>query len=57
MMMAMFIKVTGRMIRHMEKEFIFIKMDQAILDNGFRMFSMVMVFKNGQMAPLMKGNY
>jgi len=54
MMMVMYTKEIGKMIKHMEKEFIFIRMDQAILDNGLKMFSMDMEFKNGQTVHLIK---
>lgn len=40
----------------MAKEFIFTRMDQAILENGLKMFSMGMGFKSGRMVLLMKGN-
>lgn len=56
MMMVMYTKEIGKMIKHMEKEFIFIRMDQAILDNGLKMFSMDTEFKNGQTVHLIKGN-
>ena len=53
---VIFIKAIGKMIKLMEKVYTFIKMDQVILDNGIKIYNMVLVFKNGLMAHLIKGN-
>jgi hypothetical protein len=53
--MEMFIKDNGKMIKHMEKACIQIMINQAIQDNGFKIFSMDLAFKNGLMDLLIKG--
>jgi hypothetical protein len=42
------------MIKHKEKEFIYIKMEHLILDNGLMTSNMVMGYKNGWMEHNMK---
>lgn len=49
MQMAMFMKANGRMIKHMGKVYILSMMDHAILENGYKICNMDMVFKNGMM--------
>jgi cell division protein FtsL len=51
----MYIKVNGKMIKHMEKVFIIIMMDQVILVNGSKIYNKVMEFKNGLMDHIIKG--
>jgi len=55
--MEMYMKANGKMIKHMEKESIIIMMAQATLDNGVKIFSRAMVFRNGLMHHHTKGNY
>jgi|LakMenE18May11ns_1017448.scaffolds.fasta_scaffold8723873_2 hypothetical protein len=47
-------KDNGSMIRHKEKEFICIKMEHPILENGLMISNMVMEYKNGWMVHNMK---
>lgn len=51
----MFIKDNGKMIKHMEKEFIIIMMDQVIQGNGVKIFNKVMEYKNGWMDHHTRG--
>ena len=46
MLMAMYMKDNGLMIRHMEKEYISTLTGQCILETGFKMYSMGMGCKN-----------
>ena len=51
----MYIKVNGLMIKHMEKVYIIIMMDQVIQVNGIKMYNKVMEQKNGLMGHIIKG--
>lgn len=53
--MVMYIKVNGLMIKHMEKVYIIIMMDQVIQVNGIKMYNKDMVSKNGLMDHIIKG--
>ena len=54
-LMEMYIKEIGKMIKLMEKEYIDIKMGRHMLDNGLRIYNMVMEYKNKVMVLLIKG--
>ena len=55
MPMGMSMKVNGRMIKHMAKEFTLKMMVPVILGSGLRIYSMVLVSKDGLTAPPTKG--
>lgn len=56
MLMEMFMKDNGKMIKLMEREYIDIKMAQFTLENGTKICNMVMEYKNRMILRLMKGN-
>jgi hypothetical protein len=55
MQMVMFIKDSGKTIKPMGKEFIYIKMELLILVNGLKIYNMVMESKNGSINRHIKG--
>jgi hypothetical protein len=55
MPMAMYIKGIGKTIRQMAMAYITTQMGQSIRDNGYRMNTMVMVFKNLQTVQFIMG--
>jgi len=56
MLMAMFMKVYGWMIKLMEKESIYISMGLNMKDNGLKINSMDMGLKNGPMVLRIPAN-
>lgn len=56
MLMAMYIKEIGRMIKHMVMGFIITLTVQATQVSGWRMSTTAMAYKNGSMAQFITGN-
>jgi len=54
-LMGIFMKVSGKIICHKEKEHTSIKMELSLLGNGLMMFSMGWDVKNGLMDQYLKG--
>lgn len=56
-LMGMFTKANGEMIRHMVMEYTTTMMAQAIMGHGFKIFKRALVSKSGLMGPLTKGTF